>query len=94
MARPQLADTDFVCRIWRQADSGIWEVRSEAKHFTHSKMMCWVALDCALRLSNAGHIASRHATGVAGREAGDPRVHSEERCWSHGSALYPPRGRG
>src|ERR671928_1604025 len=36
---------NLVCRIWRQPDSGIWEVRSRPLHFTHSKMMCWVALD-------------------------------------------------
>ena len=41
---------DLVCRIWRQPDSGIWEVRSRPLHFTQSKMMCWVALDRALRL--------------------------------------------
>ena len=52
----RLADiADLVCRIWRQPDSGIWEVRSRPLHFTHSKMMCWVALDRALRLCDAGH---------------------------------------
>ena len=60
---------DFVCRIWRQADSGIWEVRSRPMHFTHSKMMCWVALDCALRLADAGHVAVAPRAGVAGRAA-------------------------
>ena len=39
----------LVCQIWRQPDAGIWEVRSEPLHFTHSKMMCWVALDRAAR---------------------------------------------
>jgi GH15 family glucan-1,4-alpha-glucosidase len=72
---------DFVCRIWRQADSGIWEVRSRPVHFTHSKMMCWVALDCALRLSAAGHVASRHAQAwQAERLAIGEFI--EERCWS------------
>jgi GH15 family glucan-1,4-alpha-glucosidase len=72
---------DFVCRIWRQTDAGIWEVRSEAKHFTHSKMMCWVALDCALRLADAGHVASRHAPAWLG-ERRAIREFIEERCWS------------
>lgn len=35
--------------IWDQPDDGIWEVRSGRKHFTHSKVMAWVALDRAVR---------------------------------------------
>ena len=31
-------------KYWREPDRGIWEVRGEPKHFTSSKMMCWVAL--------------------------------------------------
>jgi GH15 family glucan-1,4-alpha-glucosidase len=72
---------DLVCRIWRQADSGIWEVRSRPMHFTHSKMMCWVALDCALRLSDAGHVASRHAQAWQAERLAIGKF-IEERCWS------------
>ena len=32
-------------KIWRTPDQGIWEVRGEPKHFTHSKVMAWVAFD-------------------------------------------------
>ena len=35
---------------WRQKDSGVWEVRGPTKHFTHSKLMCWVAFDRAVRI--------------------------------------------
>ena len=72
---------DFVCRSWRQADSGIWEVRSRPMHFTHSKMMCWVALDCALRLADAGRVPSRHAPAWRSERL---TIHEfvEERCWS------------
>jgi GH15 family glucan-1,4-alpha-glucosidase len=35
--------------IWRQPDEGIWEVRGGARHFTHSKVMAWVAFDRAVR---------------------------------------------
>ncbi len=35
--------------VWREPDDGIWEVRGERRHFTHSKVMAWVALDRALR---------------------------------------------
>jgi GH15 family glucan-1,4-alpha-glucosidase len=36
---------------WREPDRGIWEVRGEPKHFTSSKMMCWVAADRGARLA-------------------------------------------
>jgi pentatricopeptide repeat protein len=42
---------DQACARWQEKDFGIWEVRSEARHFVHSKLMVWVALDRALRLS-------------------------------------------
>jgi GH15 family glucan-1,4-alpha-glucosidase len=72
---------DHVCRIWRQPDSGIWEVRSRPMHFTHSKMMCWIALDRALRLGDGGHIPSGEAS--TWRSEADA-IHDfiETRCWS------------
>ncbi|HEV3354999.1 MAG TPA: glycoside hydrolase family 15 protein [Acidimicrobiales bacterium] len=36
---------------WREPDNGIWEVRGEPKHFTSSKIMCWVAADRGARLA-------------------------------------------
>jgi GH15 family glucan-1,4-alpha-glucosidase len=36
---------------WRDTDQGIWEVRGAPRHFLHSKLMCWAALDCAVSLS-------------------------------------------
>src|SRR5687768_7220439 len=36
---------------WRDPDRGMWEVRGEPKHFTSSKMMCWVAVDRGRRLA-------------------------------------------
>ena len=38
-------------RNWREPDRGIWEIRGEPKHFTTSKMMCWVAADRGARLA-------------------------------------------
>lgn len=35
---------------WDQPDSGIWELRGEPRHYVHSKLMVWVALDCAITL--------------------------------------------
>lgn len=51
---------DLVCELWHEPDAGIWEVRSEAAHFTQSKMMCAVALDRAADLAEAGHLPTGH----------------------------------
>jgi GH15 family glucan-1,4-alpha-glucosidase len=40
-----------LCENWQSKDVGIWEMRGEDQHFLHSRLMCWVALDRALRLS-------------------------------------------
>ena len=42
---------DWVVDNWRQPDEGIWETRGGRRHFTYSKMMCWVALDRGIRLA-------------------------------------------
>ncbi len=36
-------------KAWTQPDSGIWEVRGPLRHFTHSKVMCWLAFDCMVK---------------------------------------------
>jgi GH15 family glucan-1,4-alpha-glucosidase len=43
-----------VCRLWREPDAGIWEMRGQPRHFTHSKVLCWAALDCLVRLMEEG----------------------------------------
>jgi GH15 family glucan-1,4-alpha-glucosidase len=78
---------DLVCRIWREPDSGIWEVRSEPRHFTHSKMMCWVALDRAIRLSETGELPERHAAEWRA-EALAIREFIETQCWSQRLGSY------
>ncbi len=45
----QLAMIDFVTRDWQQPDEGIWEIRGPRRHFTHSKVMAWVAIDRAIK---------------------------------------------
>ncbi len=41
---------DYVVTAWRAKDAGIWEVRGGQRHFVYSKVMCWVALDRAVKL--------------------------------------------
>ncbi len=43
--------TDWVCKHWKEPDDAIWEVRGGPREFVYSKMMCWVAVDRALRLA-------------------------------------------
>lgn len=38
-------------RNWHKPDRGIWEIRNENKHFTFSKLLCWVALDRAIKVA-------------------------------------------
>ena len=42
---------ETMLKKWREPDRGIWEIRGEPKHFTSSKMMCWVAADRGARLA-------------------------------------------
>jgi GH15 family glucan-1,4-alpha-glucosidase len=39
----------FVASVWQQPDDGIWEVRGGRRHFVHSKVMAWVAMDRAIK---------------------------------------------
>jgi GH15 family glucan-1,4-alpha-glucosidase len=58
--RALLELADEVAELWTAPDQGIWEVRGPARHFGHSKVMAWVAIDRAILL--------------AGRYGGDRRV--------------------
>ena len=45
----QRALLEFLESNWREPDEGIWEIRGPRRHFTHSKVMAWVALDRAIK---------------------------------------------
>jgi GH15 family glucan-1,4-alpha-glucosidase len=68
---------DYVIANWDQPDAGIWEMRSAPRHFLHSRLMCWVALDRAIRLARK---RSLPAPLVAWTEARDAIV---EDIWSN-----------
>ncbi len=42
---------DKVCIIWPDPDDGIWEMRLGPRHYTHSKLLCWVALDRGIKIA-------------------------------------------
>src|SRR5436190_22292302 len=78
---------DLVCRIWRHPDAGIWEVRGGPRHFTQSKMMCWIALDRALALADRGVLRARDGDRWR-RQREAIRVFVESSCWSPGQRAY------
>ncbi|MEU7423353.1 glycoside hydrolase family 15 protein [Streptomyces sp. NPDC040750] len=43
---------DWVCDHWDQPDEGVWETRGGRKNFLYSRLMCWVAVERAIRLAN------------------------------------------
>ena len=53
---------DWVCENWDQADEGIWEVRGGRQDFTYSRLMCWVAIERAIRLARAARAPGRRAS--------------------------------
>ena len=52
--RLQVALMKFLESHWQEPDEGIWEVRGGRKHFTHSKMMAWLAFHRAVQLIEKG----------------------------------------
>lgn len=60
---------DQVCEIWNQQDVGIWEMRGEQHHFLHSRLMCWVALDRAIRLASKRSLPAPFARWDQTRQA-------------------------
>ncbi len=51
----QAALINHLCDVWQQPDEGIWEVRGPRRHFTHSKVMAWVAVDRAIKTHERYH---------------------------------------
>ena len=43
---------EHIERVWDQPDEGMWEIRGEPRHFTHSRIMLWVALDRGIRAAS------------------------------------------
>jgi GH15 family glucan-1,4-alpha-glucosidase len=52
---------DLTVREWRRPDQGIWEIRDQPRHFVHSKLNCWMALDRAVRLADGGQLSGNQS---------------------------------
>jgi GH15 family glucan-1,4-alpha-glucosidase len=66
----------FLEEGWNQPDDGIWEVRGPRQHFTHSKVMAWVAFDRAVRMIEEYGDASDEPSAAQWRALRD-EIHSE-----------------
>ncbi len=78
---------DLVCRIWDRPDSGMFEVRSRPAHFTHSKLLCWVALDRAIKLARAGQLPTTNLSRWQ-EQAAAIRTFIDHHCWSADLGSY------
>jgi GH15 family glucan-1,4-alpha-glucosidase len=98
LLEPQLENLDattreFLCDLvdaaasrWGEKDQGIWESRGEPRHFLYSKLMCWVALDRGLRLSNMLAAGDRVERWERVRE--EIRTAILEHGWSERAGAY------
>src|SRR4029079_1234301 len=81
----ELADT--AARRWREKDSGIWEMRGDPRHHLSSKVLCWVALDRAVKLAPAtGEHGAKAAAWAMERDAIRDAI--VERGWSERTQAY------
>ncbi len=80
------AVADRVCELWRQPDSGIWELEQE-RHFTQSKIAGWTGLRRALDLAAAGQLPSDRVR-VWRRELAAIERYVESECWSEERGAY------
>jgi len=60
---------DWVCDNWQRKDEGIWEVRGGQQDFVYSKLMCWVALDRALRIAEKRSFPANVSRWTSERDA-------------------------
>ncbi len=80
----EVADT--AAERWQETDQGIWEVRGEPRHFLYSKLMCWVALDCAIEL--ADDLGARDHVAGWGQVRRQIRQAIETQGWSASEGAF------
>jgi GH15 family glucan-1,4-alpha-glucosidase len=71
---------------WRRADPGLWEVRGKPRHFVHSKVMCWAALDYGIKL--AKECGRRAPTRRWGQVRDEIRRAVETRGYDHRRGVF------
>ncbi|EYT82425.1 glycosyl hydrolase family 15 [Streptomyces sp. Tu 6176] len=71
---------DWVCEHWDQPDEGVWETRGGRRNFLYSRLMCWVAVERAVRLANRRGLPADLPRWQRGRDAIYRRI--MDRGWS------------
>jgi len=71
---------------WRKTDSGIWELH-ELRHYTISKIGCWVTFDRAIQLVECGQLPDSHVDRWRA-DRDEIREYIETRCWSEKKQAY------
>ncbi|SAK71922.1 glycosyl hydrolase family protein [Caballeronia hypogeia] len=71
---------DYVVEHWREADHGIWEFRNGTRALLHSRLMCWVTLDRALRLAEKRSLPAPLARWFETRDEIHREIH--EQFWN------------
>jgi GH15 family glucan-1,4-alpha-glucosidase len=59
---------EWVCGNWDRADEGVWETRGGRKHFTYSRLMCWVAVERAVRVARQRGLPADIVSWMAARD--------------------------
>jgi GH15 family glucan-1,4-alpha-glucosidase len=77
----------YVCRHWREPDNGIWEPRDKRQHYTHSRLLCWVALDRLLDMHRSGRLRGIPVDDFT-KHRDEIRRDIEERGWNSALESY------
>jgi len=77
----------YVAQNWNQPDEGIWEPRSGRQNNTHSRLLCWTALDRLLAMQDKGLISGAPRESFA-RERNRIRQQIEQRAWNEKLQSY------
>jgi GH15 family glucan-1,4-alpha-glucosidase len=80
------AVADWLCENWDQPDEGIWETRGGRQRFTHSRLMCWVGLDRAIRIAHNRAFPADLARWLSVRDEIFQRI--MDRCWSESRQAF------
>lgn len=77
---------EYVCANWNLPDAGIWEPRDQLRHRTHSRLVCWVALDRLLELHHRGLLGRIDAARYEANRAAirnDIEMHAFDVGWPY-----------
>ncbi len=77
---------DQCVRDWQKKDAGMWEL-DQVRHYTMSKIECWLALDNAVTLAREGHLPTQHADRWE-RERAKILAYIDQYCWSETKRSY------